>query len=185
MPGYTYKVNLPKDSAVKVALIGAPASSNAGRKVSISVDGGEFEEFTIEKEQYIAEVSLPLSAGEHTVVIKNNSTSNFSMGWVAFEDMAPLVAAEGAVGKNSAVIYVRDTETVYSKMCFNGYKPPVIAGATVDLTGLNNGTYDLIWWNTYEGFEVSRQEITVTEGVAPVVEVPAFTKDIAAKIIRK
>ena len=38
----------------------------------------------------------------NTVVIKNNSTSSFSMGWVAFEDMAPLVVAEGAVGKNSA-----------------------------------------------------------------------------------
>ncbi len=185
MPGYTFKVNLPEATNFKVALVGAPISANAGRPVSVSVDGGEWVDYKTDVDKYVAEFLIPVGAGEHTIAIKNNGNSNFFLGWVAFEDMAPLVAAEGAVGENSAVIYVRDTETVYSKMCFNGYQPPVIAGATVDLTGLGDGTYDLIWWNTYEGYEVSRQEITVTGGNAPTVEVPAFTKDIAAKIIRK
>ena len=129
--------------------------------------------------------TVSVSAGKHTIKIRNNSSdgNSFYLGWVGIENSVPRVVAEGAVGDSSAMIFVRDTKTVYSEMMYNGYTPVEISDATVDLTGLNDGTYNLIWWDTYNGGEVSRQEITVTGGVAPTVNVPAFTNDIAAKII--
>ncbi len=187
MPEYTFKVNLPKSTKFKLALVGEPIYVQAGNlgQVSVSIDGTEqMVADWIPSEFYVKEFPVTVSAGEHTITIKCVSGRAW-LGWVAFEDVAPLVVAEGAVGKDNAMIFVRDTELVYSKSCYNDYEPPVITGATVDLTGLTDGTYDLIWWDTYKSGEVSKQEITVSGGVAPTVEVPTFTRDIAAKIVRK
>ncbi|MBQ7976224.1 MAG: carbohydrate binding domain-containing protein [Clostridia bacterium] len=191
---YTFTITLPKAANFVVTTVGEPIRKNATGTLEIYVDPVQFGDWMISNPKYTKDITVgeymtkhtvSVSAGKHTIKIRNNSSdgNSFYLGWVGIENSVPRVVAEGAVGDSSAMIFVRDTKTVYSEMMYNGYTPVEISDATVDLTGLNDGTYNLIWWDTYNGGEVSRQEITVTGGVAPTVNVPAFTNDIAAKII--
>ncbi len=189
---YTFNITLPEVANFVVTTVGKPIRNDASGTLEIYVDPVQFGDWMISNPKYTKDITVDeymtkhtvsVSAGKHTIKIRNTDDNSFYLGWVGIENSVPRVVAEGAVGDSSAMIFVRDTKTVYSEMMYNGYTPVEISDATVDLTGLNDGTYNLIWWDTYTGGEVSRQEITVTGGVAPTVNVPAFTNDIAAKII--
>ena len=184
---YTFNVNLPETTQVYAAIIGTPISSYTNGILQALVDGEEvYNSGNLLNNDYVTKHKFTIPAGKHTVVIRNASEkAPFWLGWIGFENVTSRVVAEGAVGENNSIIYVRDTKTVYSDMLYNNYVPPLISGATVELTGLKDGEYDLIWWDTYNGVEVSHQNIAVQNGKAPVVEVPTFSKDIAAKIMRK
>jgi hypothetical protein len=54
----------------------------------------------------------------------------------------------------------------------------------VELTDLAEGRYDVQWWDAYEGEVIGEGEL-VAEGTTTRVELPAFTQDLAAKLVKK
>lgn len=199
---YTFKINnLQKAANFVVTTVGKPTTAYTGGKLEIYVDPYKIGSLMLSQPKYSCDITdatlnehikkhiVSLSKGSHTVEV-HYTTSNGNpcwLGWVGVEDVVPRVAAEGAVGDNNAVIFVRDTKAVYSEIIAEGYDNAVISDAKIDLdvSNLNDGRYRLIWWDTYQGGEVYREEFTISNGASSLttVNVPEFTRDIAAKII--
>ena len=59
--------------------------------------------------------------------------------------------------------------------------PSPVAGAKLTLTGLGNGPWTVVWWDTLTGKRLPHYEATVAGGVLPL-EPPAFQADIAARL---
>ncbi|MGI5817664.1 MAG: DUF5060 domain-containing protein [Armatimonadota bacterium] len=53
----------------------------------------------------------------------------------------------------------------------------------VELSGLEEGRYRLEWWDTYAGDVIGEDELVV-EGSRTRIELPTFTQDIAAKLLK-
>ena len=57
-------------------------------------------------------------------------------------------------------------------------------GETVTVEGLEPGTYTVQWWDTVEGKAVKEDSATPAGGRLQI-NIPAFARDIAAKVVRR
>ncbi|MBM4093391.1 MAG: hypothetical protein FJ276_28865 [Planctomycetes bacterium] len=57
-----------------------------------------------------------------------------------------------------------------------------IRGATVEIRGMEPGSYAIQWWDTWQGGMIRQQLLTIDGGV-PRVDVPEFQRDVACKIL--
>ncbi|GHV45138.1 hypothetical protein FACS189492_2380 [Clostridia bacterium] len=180
---YTFNVNIAHDSAVIVSTRrgGNPMSST----ISVQIDEEEPTTQEVKMEVDIVNITkFPLPAGSHKVTVTNSGGGDLMIGGVSFEDAVPLVEAVGAMGESAGVFWVRDIKYNWVSAML-GYAPPQITDAEISLSGIAAGDYRLVWWDTYKGKAISSQDVTVTAGDAPVVKAPAFSKDVAFKLIRK
>jgi hypothetical protein len=65
-------------------------------------------------------------------------------------------------------------------------KQPIgqIDGLVVTVTGLDIGTYDVEWWDTWKGVVTKRETRQLQQG-ALSLEIASLKRDIAAKITRR
>ena len=62
--------------------------------------------------------------------------------------------------------------------------PPLVTGAQVTLSGLDDGPWLIQWWDTLEGKPVGASQATASRR-SPQLEPPAFQADIAARLKKK
>lgn len=83
-----------------------------------------------------------------------------------------------------AFIWVKDRNYDYYPVVNKGYQPVKMSDIRVPLDGLENGTYEVIFYDTWSGNAVSRSRLQVDGGKAEI-SVPEFYKDIAVKVVKK
>jgi len=86
----------------------------------------------------------------------------------------------GLQGEACAYIWVSDPQATWWKVAHEGVKPAEIPGATLTIQGLAAGEYQVEWWHTWDGKPVAASKAKAGNGL--VLQVPAFTRDIAVKI---
>jgi len=82
----------------------------------------------------------------------------------------------------AAYLWVADPRATWWALGVDGAKPAQIKGAAVKVTGLKAGPYRVEWWDTWKG-TVLRRDTARASKDALSLPVPAFTRDLACKIV--
>jgi hypothetical protein len=92
------------------------------------------------------------------------------------ESVLPLGVAAG----NEALVWILDRAYDWPDGAMEAQPKPV-TGATVTLTGLEDGRWSVEWWNTLTGEQMSNGELTATHGALQLTA-PEFQADTAARL---
>jgi hypothetical protein len=92
----------------------------------------------------------------------------------------------GLQGPDRAYLWVLDPRAAWiGGAVAAGGSPGKVRGASVELRGLDAGTYRVRWWDTWAGKVAAEESRGADAGGALRLPVPAFERDIAAKIERR
>ncbi|MGQ9573971.1 MAG: DUF5060 domain-containing protein [Thermoguttaceae bacterium] len=88
----------------------------------------------------------------------------------------------GLQAADRAYVWLFDREATWWNQVVQKNTPPEIRGATLEIQGLHDGPYRIAWWDTYAGKPLGEQPAHAS-GARLRVEIPAFSRDIACKIL--
>jgi len=83
---------------------------------------------------------------------------------------------------NKAYLWISDPKSTWFAAASEHVEPKRIDGATVSLEGLKPAKYNIEWFDTYTGKALQTARIENKAGAATIA-VPAFTRDIACRIV--
>ena len=180
--GYTFLVNYPQSGTFSVQ-VSQIAQSGAG--LEIFLDGNlrtniSFPSAGSDTSTNFA-ASIPVTSGSHSINITNNGLDWILLGNIT---LSPYVAGLGAyaIGTNNwQALWLWNRTNV-----FLANPGPAITG-TVQIAGLNPGTYSGTWWDTFGAGAVSNFTFTVsstnpvTLGTPPVLRSMAFYAGLPAQ----
>ena len=87
----------------------------------------------------------------------------------------------GLQGRDCACLWLFNADAAWATKGVRGTRPSEIRDLTIDIPGLASGTYQIEWWDTYQGTIISQSHRSTT--TRPLrLSVPAFTMDVACKI---
>jgi Domain of unknown function (DUF5060) len=173
--GYTFDVDYsqPGTFAVQVLQI---AASGAG--LEIVLDGSvktniSFPSFGSDTStNFTASISVP--AGSHTMNINDPGLDWILLGHITLDPYAPALAAYAVGNASFNATWVWNQTNV-----FNLNANASVAG-TVQVAGLNAGTYAATWWDTFAGVPITNFALTVTSTNVPAtVNTPAILRSAA------
>ena len=90
----------------------------------------------------------------------------------------------GCQGNDCAYLWLFDSQATWWNLVIEKRKSSEIKDATIEIQGLQPGTYTVEWWHTYEGKVIRKEQVSFTQG-ALRVSIPPFSRDIACKITGK
>ena len=90
----------------------------------------------------------------------------------------------GLQGKDRAYLWIQNLQSTWWKAVVEKTVPAEVKGETVAVEGLEPGTYAVAWWDTVEGKAVKEEPATPAGGRLALA-VPAFTRDIAVKVVKR
>lgn len=136
---------------------------------------------------YDTDIAIDVPAGEHAIKL-----SNAGADWMRIKDITLTnytssdvanAAATGLLVDGQMLFWIYNKEYNW-KNVKNGIEPSLIKGASFTVTNVENGTYNIEWWNTFEGKIISSGKIK-TDNNELNISLPDFSKDVACKISRK
>jgi hypothetical protein len=89
----------------------------------------------------------------------------------------------GVATPDEALVWILDRACDWPDGALEAQPKPV-TGATVTLTGVEDGSWSIEWWDTLAGQAVAKAEITATNGALQLAP-PAFQVDIAARLRKR
>jgi hypothetical protein len=102
---------------------------------------------------------------------------------IAAEPSDKSLRVVGLQGRSCAYFWVFNPQATWWNMAMEKATPSEVKGASVTIQGLEPGAYRVQWWDTFEGKAVKEEAATAAErGLA--IPVPAFSRDIACKVVR-
>ncbi|MBI5387474.1 MAG: DUF5060 domain-containing protein [Verrucomicrobia bacterium] len=87
-------------------------------------------------------------------------------------------------GQDRAYVWLHHPQATWWNVVAEKKSPPEIAGDSLSLDGLTDGTYRLEWWDTNTGQVTQRKTVSVSGGKL-TVPVPVFTSDAACKLVKE
>lgn len=177
---------------------------NAGAVLHVLVDGAEvwsqdlpagegegewkstkyMAEWNTWQSTYDRDYEVPIAAGEHTIELENSGPDWVTVTGLTFTGCRdPRLETLDLLGLRTdeyAILWIHDPASNWYDDKY-GRLPGEIADAKVTLVGLRDRAYQVEWWDTRKGDVVSTAEATSTAG-SLVLAVPAFSRDIAAKV---
>jgi Cellulase (glycosyl hydrolase family 5) len=113
--------------------------------------------------------------------------TNWLAGWKPLT-VSPLKAGgrqpliTGLRTDQEVMVWIADPGNSWYNRAVKAYKPARITKAAFTVDGLQPGQYQITWWDTYAGKEkTSSRQLTDAAGSLRV-RVPAFSRDVAARI---
>jgi len=160
--GYTFEVDYPQSGTFSVQVIQIAAS---GAGLEIFLDGNlktniAFPSYGVDTSTNFT-ASIPVSTGSHSINIFNPGLDWILLGNITLDPYVPTLAAY-AVGNSS----FNATWVWNSTNVFNTNANATTAG-TVQVDGLNTGTYAATWWDTFAGVPISNFTFTVSSTNIP------------------
>jgi hypothetical protein len=89
----------------------------------------------------------------------------------------------GLQGIDRAYVWLFNPQATWWNLVVEKTTPDTIQGAILAIQGLASGTYKIQWWDTQEGKALKQTTGSPTAGVLRL-EIPAFTRDVACKVVR-
>jgi len=124
-------------------------------------------------------ITVPLSAGQQTVQVKNTGLDWFNItGYEFAPNNVSLLGSMGLVGKQRGYFWIYDTDSQYG-LINNGtfHNEPVIA------KGLSDGLYNVYVYATRDSGGIISSGIANSVNGQITYTLPDFSKDIAVKVI--
>jgi hypothetical protein len=173
--GYTFLVNYPSGGgtfSVQVLII---AASGAG--LTITVDNTTTNSVswpgTGSDEDTNFTLTVNVSAGPHTIHLMNPGLDWVDLGNLTLNPYAPMLGAYQIGTSNFAAVWLWHQTNIY-----NPTATATLSG-TFPLAGLQPGTYNATWWDTFAGQALSNFTFTVV-GTNPVpLPTPAVLRSVA------
>jgi hypothetical protein len=126
---------------------------------------------------------INVSKGRHRIVLDNQGTLYLS----ASVDLAgylkttvPSLRVLGMGDGTRAYLWIQNRDNTWWRNCL-GKNPRVVKKAIVTLTQIQDGFYDIEWWDTYRGECVKRQRLASRDGEL-ALSVEDVETDLACKI---
>ncbi len=171
-----FQVNYSKPGTFAVRIRQA---AKAGAHVVISVDGKTVAEqdFPATAEDTTANVTLTaqIPEGKHTIRLANTGTDWVVLNRITLAPYGSALAAMGKANGTQAALWIRRVA-------------PGDSGGTITLPAgaLKPGAYDVRWWDTKAGRELSCESVTVAAGqTGATLNSPQVAQDIAVFVSAK
>lgn len=146
-----------------------------------------YEQWGIWQSVYDTEFEAPIPAGRRVIEIENTGADWVSVGPYRFTGCRdPQFATLDQLGLHTedyAILWLHDPESNWHND-LRGIEPAEMAGITTSLLGLRDGAYRVEWWDTRAGEVILEVEAESADGALPLAP-PTFTRDIAAKVVRR
>jgi hypothetical protein len=172
--GYTFLVDYPQNGTFSVQVLQI-ASSGAG--LEIFLDGNLVTNisfpFTGKDTTTNFTASIPVTAGSHSLILTNNG-----LDWVLLGNITlnPYVVGLGAyaIGTNNwQALWLWNRTNVYL-----ANPGPAVAG-TVQVAGLDAGTYSGTWWDAFGAGAISNFTLTVSSTNPVTLGTPPVLRSMA------
>ncbi|MBC7328090.1 DUF5060 domain-containing protein [bacterium] len=145
------------------------------------------EQWSIYQYIYDKEFGLEIPKGKHKIEIENRSGDWVSISryrLTNYRDLSiPDVDILGLCGKDEAILWIHDKQSTWLND-MKGKFPQKMDAFTFELLGLEDGNYEVQWWDTREGKIVRKEMVGCNGGKLPL-KVVDLLRDIAAKIRKK
>jgi len=170
---------------LQVSVDGEPAADRpfpAGREHGRAPE--YVEQYENWRSNYNEEVAIPLPEGRREVRLEATGKDRLDVeyGIKNYFSFDPLIVT-GLHKGDAAWFWVRNRlSKAYSLR--NGVKIPPLRDLRVTLTGLEEGGYDVVWWDTWQGETVRSDRAACSNGELPV-DIPPFTFDVAGSCVRR
>jgi len=142
------------------------------------------KDYDIYQCQYDSVVELDIPKGKHTL-----NLVNMGKDWIGIKEITLTnYKSRSLVNARVTGLFVGDERILWiQNKAYNwrdviaGKNPPVIKEAAFDILDVEDGFYDVEWWDTFKGSVISRKSALAADGKMHI-KIPVFSKDIACKI---
>lgn len=86
--------------------------------------------------------------------------------------------------KNAAWLWISDSRATWWTLGVEGKEAPAVSGASVVVAGLEPGTYEAQWLDSWTGKTMETHDIQVS-GESITLKIPTFSRDIACRVLPK
>jgi Domain of unknown function (DUF5060) len=175
--GFTFNVNYPQAGTFSIQILTIAA---AGAGLEIFLDGSlqtniSFPATGGDTSTNLTE-SIPVSAGAHSINIYNPGQDWLFLGNFTLNPYVPALSAYAVGNATFSASWIWNRNNV-----FNPGAVSSVAG-TVQVAGLNAGTYTGTWWDTFAGTVISNFTFTVANINPVTLNTPAILRSVALYI---
>lgn len=118
--------------------------------------------------------------------VENERWTSGNFKEVDFSVDANKLEIYGLQNDGHALVWIKDKNYEITGDPGSGKGPfPLIENEKITIASLKKGRYNIEWWDTYKGSVIAQKSFWCDEKEGLVLEIPAFSKDIACKILKK
>jgi len=172
--GYTFDVDYSQSGTFSVQILTIAASGdgleifldgNLKTNISFSSTGSDTStNFT---------ASISVAAGSHTINIYNPGLDWINLGNITLDPYVPALSAYAIGNSSFNATWIWNRNNVFDTNANNS------AVGTVQVSGLNAGTYKAVWWDTFAGTPISNFTFTVAGANPVTLKTPAILRSVA------
>jgi Domain of unknown function (DUF5060) len=172
--GYIFDVNYPQAGTFSVQVLTIAA---AGAGLEIFIDGNlqtniSFPSIGSDTSTNFT-ASISVSTGAHTINITNPGQDWIQLGNISLNPYVPTLAAYAIGNSNFDATWIWNRNNIFATSASGA-----VAG-TVQVAGLNPGTYSGTWWDTFGAGVISNLTFTVADTNPVTLVTPLVLRSIA------
>jgi len=126
-------------------------------------------------------IGVDVPAGTKTLLIKSSGRDFFRLSGMRLKNYAPELGAKAMATDDRAILWIYRLEGLAESRLAGG---SAASRGKIQLVGLRDGIYRLVWWDTLQAKEFGESEIAVNGGKVEIMT-PEIRTDAAALITRK
>jgi len=135
---------------------------------------------------YNVDFEIDVPEGEHTITLSNSGKDWIGLEKITLKDYVDNTHANarclGLIVGEDILFWIQNKASNW-RNTFTGDSPEAVKKAYFDVYDIENGIYNIEWWDTHKGKVLFKVRTRSTDGTLRV-RVPKFLRDIACKIIK-
>lgn len=190
--------DVDNDIPYRFVLTVGDVSGWGGAKLEISLDGKKVvtrdfadpddQQKTGNLTQYKGDISVPVPAGHHVLVVNNPGNDWFVVSY-RFEGLkvvsTPPVDTYAVQGKSVAIAWVLNRGRNFHSLVELKTTPAPVSGLSVSFPHLGAGTWSVAVWDTWTGTVVATQTVHSDGKTSEAIPLPPVGKDFALKLVKR
>ncbi len=138
---------------------------------------------------YNKSYGIDVPPGNHTIRIENDGRDWIKITMYKFDNSDintnNKIVVMGVLHNNKIFLWLRNEKYQWQQLKQEKVQQLPEITSILKIPALAIGTYQLEWWDTYQGKIFQREVVLVNQNDEIKLNIPAFNKDIACKIYRK
>jgi hypothetical protein len=180
----TFVISPPVDTELRIAI--QNVSSTAPAALVIIVDGVEVARVDFSADSRSIVISLPITAGEHTVVLDNPGSDWLQLEYIEITQYRTPVRAVGLADRKlgALVAWVQNRDDTWQSVAQGVTPKPIDVSLTVP--DMPTGIYRVTFWDTTTGNVIGEESTTVTAISSNILRVtlPPLSSQLAVRALR-